>query len=193
MKNLTIKFHILLFTTISFSCVSKEQTESSKFVENQLTTAQQDDLVQRLSTGLTLHPTSIAEKDRNAIYSLAIDSLWDIQETASGLCYQILQQGAGDSIQWADYLEAHYEGRFLDGFIFDSSFKRRKPLQFYVGNMIEGWNEGLQLLRVGGKIRLITPSHLAYQEAGLLATNGDTLIPPHQILVFYIEVLKKTN
>ncbi|MEL7414222.1 MAG: FKBP-type peptidyl-prolyl cis-trans isomerase, partial [Pseudomonadota bacterium] len=66
-----------------------------------------------------------------------------------------------------------------------------RTLEFYVGNMIDAWNEGLQLIKVGGRIQLMVPSQLGYGEEGLVSSFGRTIVPPHQILVFEVEVLEK--
>ncbi len=83
-------------------------------------------------------------------------------------------------------VSVHYKGQLLDGTVFDSSYKRKQPIDFAigVGQVIAGWDEGIQLLQVGDKARLVIPSHLAYGEAGA----GD-LIPPNSPLKFTVEVL----
>lgn len=151
----------------------------------------EDALIMRLSPDLVADPQTQAAVDRNAIANYAIDKLLDVRSTPSGLYYQILQEGEGALIQWGDRLRVHYRGFFLDGREFDSSYGRDKPLEFYVGNMIAGWNEGLQLLRPGGKALLLIPSELGYGAEGLQDSKGKYLVPPDQVLAFEIEVLEK--
>ena len=91
------------------------------------------------------------------------------------------------------FLVTHYKGHLLDGSVFADSRQSGRTLDFYVGNMIPAWNEGLQLLQVGGKMRLLVPSALGYGENGLTNSRGKVIVPPHQILAFEIEVLEKTN
>lgn len=150
----------------------------------------EDDLLLRLSAYLSTD-TSRTAREQNEIVDYAIENLLDVQATESGLFYQIQQSGTGEMIEWGDFLVAHYKGYLLDGTVFADSRKRDRPLEFYVGNMIPAWNEGLQLLRVGGQQRLLVPSHLGYGKDGLVTSKGKTLVPPHQILAFELEVLEK--
>ena len=150
-------------------------------------------LIMRLSGGLTADPENRRQQDQNTIINYAIDSLLDIRSTRSGLYYQILRPGDGKPLEWGDRIRAHYRGYFLGGQIFDSSYRRGEPMTFYIGNMIGGWNEGLQLINTGGMIRLLIPSHLAYGEKGLVTSRGDTLVPPDKILAFEIEVLAQVE
>ena len=135
--------------------------------------------------------TSRAAREQNAIVDYAIENLLNIEATNSGLFYQILSEGDGEPIAWGDFLSAHYKGYLLDGNVFADSRAQDRTLEFYVGNMIDAWNEGLQLIKVGGRIRLLVPSRLGYGEEGLVSSFGRTIVPPHQILVFEVEVLEK--
>ena len=65
-------------------------------------------------------------------------------------------------------------------------------MEFYIGNMIDGWNEGLQLLRPGGRVKFLVPSHLAYKEEGVKDSKGNVLVPPNAVLAFDLEVLEVT-
>jgi len=117
---------------------------------------------------------------------------WDatgknIIETASGLKYVIFEKGQGDLIQDDDVVTVHYSGYFTNGKLFDSSVKTYKPIQFPIGAnaVIDGWDEGLKLMRKGAKFQLLIPSSLAYGSEGM-----KPLIPPHTDLIFDIEVLE---
>lgn len=156
------------------------------------TPVSEDDLILRLSLELVADPQTRDQQEQNAIVNYAIDNLLDIRRTSSGLYYQILQTGQGDTLQWADRIRAHYRGYFLDGQEFDSSYRRDKPMDFYIGNMIPGWNEGLQLLQVGSKARLLIPSRLGYGAEGL-KNGAEYLVPPDQVLIFEVEVLRKLS
>ena len=88
-------------------------------------------------------------------------------ETESGLRYQILQKGDGKKATKGASVSVHYKGQLLDGTVFDSSYKRKEPIDFNVGlgQVIAGWDEGIQLLQVGDKARFVIPSNLAYGSA----------------------------
>lgn len=150
----------------------------------------EDDILLQLSAAMTTD-SSRAGRQQNAIIGYALEELIPLDYTHSGLFYQIIAPGEGHPILWGDYLRAHYRGYFLHGEEFANSRKQDRPLEFYVGNMIDGWNEGLQLIAPGGKMRLFVPSRLGYGEGGLVTSRGDTLVPPHQILAFEIEVLER--
>jgi peptidyl-prolyl cis-trans isomerase A (cyclophilin A) len=107
-------------------------------------------------------------------------------ETASGLRYQILQKGTGKQATKGVNVSVHYKGQLLDGTVFDSSYKRKEPIDFTigVGQVIAGWDEGIQLLKVGDKARFVIPSHLAYGESG-----AGGVIPPNATLIFDVELM----
>ena len=105
--------------------------------------------------------------------------------TASGLQYEILKEGNGAKPVATDTVRCHYEGRLIDGSVFDSSFKRNKPADFPVNQVIAGWVEALQLMPVGSKWRLFIPSELGYGEHGA----GD-VIGPNMALVFDVELIE---
>ncbi|MDR0411798.1 MAG: FKBP-type peptidyl-prolyl cis-trans isomerase [Treponema sp.] len=104
--------------------------------------------------------------------------------TESGLQYEILEEGDGPKPSTNDIVQVNYEGRLLDGTIFDSSYKRGESAEFSLDMVIDGWSEGLQLMNVGSKYRLIMPSKLAYGESGAGAA-----IPPYSLLIFEVELL----
>ncbi len=105
--------------------------------------------------------------------------------TASGLQYIIIQEGDGPKPKETDTVRCHYEGRLIDGTVFDSSYRRNQPAEFPVNQVITGWVEALQLMPVGSKWRLFIPSELAYGEHGA----GD-VIRPHSALIFDVELLQ---
>lgn len=186
MKNLFLLSIIFLL----FACDSKPTPTSQIPEEPILTEAEADDLLLQLANHLVAEPRNLKEEQNNTIVNFAIDNNYAVQPTRSGLYYQILETGEGVNVKWGDYISAHYRGSFLDGKVFDSSYKKGKPLQFYVGNTIDGWNEGLQQAKVGSKIRLLIPGHLAYKEEGLKINETRYLVPPNAILHFEIEVLE---
>ncbi len=108
----------------------------------------------------------------------------NIVTTASGLQYEVLTVGTGISPKATDQVKVHYEGRMLDGTVFDSSIARNEPITFPLNQVIAGWTEGLQLMKEGGKTRLFIPANLAYGESGA----GE--IPPNSMLTFDVELIK---
>ena len=108
-----------------------------------------------------------------------------VKTTASGLQYIVNEEGSGAGPTPADKVEVHYEGRLLDGTVFDSSIKRGTPAQFGVTQVIPGWTEGLQLMKPGAKYTFFIPSALAYGPRG----SGQQ-IGPNATLIFDVELLK---
>jgi peptidyl-prolyl cis-trans isomerase A (cyclophilin A) len=124
--------------------------------------------------------------DRDAA-SAELDKLSaGFEETKSGLRYQIIQKGAGIAAEKGKTVSVHYKGQLADGTVFDSSYKRNAPLDFQVGvgQVIAGWDEGICLLNVGDKARLVIPSDLGYGAAG-----AGGVIPADAILVFDVELM----
>ncbi|MBO4215907.1 MAG: FKBP-type peptidyl-prolyl cis-trans isomerase [Bacteroidaceae bacterium] len=105
--------------------------------------------------------------------------------TKSGLQYEVLTEGAGKQPKATDTVRCHYEGRLLDGTIFDSSYKRNEPADFGLQQVIAGWTEGVQLMSEGAKFRFYIPYMLAYGEGGAGAS-----IPPFATLIFDVELIK---
>ncbi len=108
-----------------------------------------------------------------------------VHVTDSGLQYKILKKGTGEAPKATDKVTVNYEGRLLNGKVFDSSYKRGQPATFQVGQVIKGWTEALQMMHVGAKWRLFIPSKLAYGARG--AGNA---IEPNQMLIFDVQLLK---
>jgi FKBP-type peptidyl-prolyl cis-trans isomerase FklB len=102
----------------------------------------------------------------------------------SGLQYEVLQAAEGDKPGPTDMVTTHYEGRLIDGTVFDSSVARGEPATFPLNRVIPGWTEGLQLMSVGSKWRLYVPAELGYGD------RGAGQIPPNSTLVFDVELLE---
>ena len=107
-----------------------------------------------------------------------------VVETESGLQYIIEEEGTGIAPAATDTVEVNYEGRLLDGTVFDSSYERGESIKFPLNGVIKGWGEGLTYVKEGGKIRLFIPSSLAYGER---ATGP---IPANSTLIFDVELIK---
>lgn len=104
--------------------------------------------------------------------------------TDSGLQYQVIEEGAGASPEATDQVTVHYEGRNIDGTVFDSSYDRGEPATFPLNRVIPGWSEGVQLMQVGSKYRFVIPGEIAY---GMQGSPPD--IGPNATLVFDVELL----
>lgn len=107
-------------------------------------------------------------------------------KTDSGLRYKIINKGTGTKAEKGKMVSVHYKGMLPNGKVFDSSFERKQPIDFQlgVGQVISGWDEGIQLLQVGDKARFVIPSHIAYGSAG-----AGGVIPPNATLVFDVELM----
>ncbi len=102
----------------------------------------------------------------------------------SGLQYKVLKEGKGAKPKATDTVKCHYEGRLIDGTVFDSSIRRNEPAEFPVNGVIAGWVEALQLMNVGAKWQLYIPSELAYGAHGAGQSIG-----PNETLIFDVELL----
>lgn len=108
-----------------------------------------------------------------------------IKTTASGLQYEVLTEGTGAQPKTTDKVTVHYKGTLLNGFEFDSSYKRNEPTSFGLNQVIPGWTEGVALMKEGGKYRFFIPYQLAY---GARGAGQD--IPPYSTLIFEVELIK---
>ncbi|MDQ6469108.1 peptidylprolyl isomerase [Flavobacterium sp. LHD-80] len=107
-------------------------------------------------------------------------------KTESGLRYKMIQKGEGKRAEAGKTVSVHYEGSLENGKVFDSSYPRKKPIEFKlgIGQVIEGWDEGIALLQVGDKARFVIPSDLAYGPSG-----AGGVIPPNATLIFDVELM----
>ena len=108
----------------------------------------------------------------------------EVITTASGLQYEVLEKGEGESPKATDEVTVHYHGTLIDGSVFDSSVERGQPATFPVNGVIPGWVEALQLMKPGAKYKLFIPSDLAYGERG-----AGQMIGPNSTLIFEVQLL----
>lgn len=109
-----------------------------------------------------------------------------VTTTASGLQYEVLKRGNGkESPKATDRVKVHYHGTNIDGSVFDSSVERGQPITFGLNQVIAGWTEGLQLMRVGDKFKFYIPSELAYGER-----SPSPKIKPNSVLIFEVELFE---
>ncbi|RLA49029.1 MAG: FKBP-type peptidyl-prolyl cis-trans isomerase [Gammaproteobacteria bacterium] len=108
----------------------------------------------------------------------------EITVTESGLQYEVLTAGSGATPSASSKVSTHYEGKLIDGKVFDSSYQRGQPADFLVNGVIAGWTEALQMMEEGSKWRLYVPYHLAYGEKG-----AGGLIGPYAALIFDVELI----
>ena len=129
-----------------------------------------------------------AQAKRQEEINNKINSQYDnLQETESGLRYVITEENPdGEQPQAGDKVSVHYEGRLIDGTVFDSSFKRDKPITFPLGQrrVIAGWDEGIALMKKGEKATLVIPPDLGYGPRG-----AGGVIPPNAYLIFDVELV----
>lgn len=137
-----------------------------------------------LGCNQSAQPTGDTATTPSAPASTATSSS-DMKTTASGLKYQVLKLGTGTvSPKATDTVKVHYHGTLLNGTVFDSSVQRGEPISFPLNQVIAGWTEGLQLMKVGDKFKFEIPANLAYGER-----SPSPLIPPNSTLVFEVELL----
>ncbi|QDU80243.1 FKBP-type 22 kDa peptidyl-prolyl cis-trans isomerase [Polystyrenella longa] len=109
----------------------------------------------------------------------------EVTTTESGLQYEVLKKGAGESPKATDKVKVHYHGTLTDGTVFDSSVDRGEPISFPLDGVIQGWTEGVQLMNVGSKFKFVIPGDLAYGEN----PRPGGPIGPNETLVFEVELL----
>lgn len=130
--------------------------------------------------------TAVAQSNLEAgrAYMEDLSAKGEVQTTESGLQYIVLETGEGVSPVAADSVEVHYEGRLIDGTVFDSSFERGQTVTFGLTQVIPGWTEGLQLMKPGAKFKFIIPPELGYGEGG-----AGQMIGPNATLLFDVELI----
>lgn len=125
-----------------------------------------------------------ANKDAGMAFLAENKKKAGVVELPSGMQYEILKDGTGESPKATDKVTTHYTGTLMDGTVFDSSIERGQPAQFPVNGVIRGWTEALQLMKPGSKWKLYIPSDLAYGDGG-----SPPKIGPGALLIFEVELI----
>ena len=123
-------------------------------------------------------------KERNAAFLAENAKREGVKTTASGLQYRVIKQGTGPVAADTTAVDVHYEGKLVDGTVFDSSYRRGKPATFRPNQVIKGWTEALKMMPEGSVYELYIPYELGYGE------RGTQNIPPYSTLIFKVELLK---
>lgn len=144
-----------------------------------------DNLQQKLATEAQEKEAAAAEENLAKGQKFLADNAKKkgVKVTDSGLQYKIIKQGKGAKPAATSSVKVHYEGKLIDGTVFDSSYQRGEPVNFKVNQVISGWQEALQLMPIGSEWEVYIPSDLAY---GLAGAGGS--IGPNEALVFKVEL-----
>ncbi|HET8730221.1 MAG TPA: FKBP-type peptidyl-prolyl cis-trans isomerase [Moraxellaceae bacterium] len=126
---------------------------------------------------------AIESQTEGATYLAANAKKPGVKQTASGLQYEVITEGSGPHPTATSVVKVHYEGKLVNGQVFDSSRQRGQPVEFPLNQVIPGWTEGVQLMSKGGRYRFTVPANLGY------GAEGAGPIPPNSVLVFDIELL----
>lgn len=173
----------ILTLLLTFSC---KQEAKDAIAKEKVTTkknpADLSDLYQYYQT----NPVTLDQKDENQIIEYLADKNLPAVRTKSGVYIHTAEKGGGAQVKWGDPISVDYNGAFLDGEKFDSSYDRGEPISFRVGNMNAGWNEALPYLTRGTKATFYIPSHMGYGKKGFPGFVG-----PDMILVFDVHIFEE--
>lgn len=141
-----------------------------------------------LLTALTLSSITLMAQttlEKGQAFLQANASKEGVKTTASGLQYKVLREGSGKQPSKTDTVEVNYEGKLINGTVFDSSYKRGQSISFPLNQVIPGWTEGVALMKEGAKYQFYIPSNLAYGSRGAGGAIG-----PDETLIFDVELIK---
>ncbi|MGO2241669.1 MAG: FKBP-type peptidyl-prolyl cis-trans isomerase [Halomonas sp.] len=162
-----------VFEDAEFALTEEEMTEALMAFQEQSMQAREAEAEEMAQMNLDEGEAFLAENAERE----------EVTVTDSGLQYEVLESGDGATPSAEDTVEVNYEGMLLDGTVFDSSFERGEAVIFQTNQVIEGWQEALQLMSVGDSWMLYIPAELAYGE------NGQGPIGPNEMLTFRVELL----
>ena len=168
---------LLIFVSCKETNTTAAEVQSKQVVNSNLS----DNYVSSLYEYYVNAPSLQAHIDENLIIDYIVAGDLEYIRTQSGLYYSLLEKGEGANYQYGQDCSTDYSGYFLDGRVFDSSYSRNRRLDFKVGQMNKGWNEVLQLVNPGTKLKVILPSRLAYGERGFTG-----YVPPNSVIAFDI-------
>lgn len=130
-------------------------------------------------------PSQTAPADAGASFLAENAKKPNVKTTASGLQYIMEKEGTGKQPTASNTVKVHYEGKLIDGTVFDSSLANGNPIEFPLNGVIKGWTEGLQLMKEGGEATFFIPADLAYGERGV-----PNAIPPNSTLIFKVQLIE---
>ena len=159
--------------------------KESKLTEEQMQKVLMDYQQQKEKEMLEEMQTKAEENKKTGEAYLAENAKKEgVKVTDSGLQYKVIKEGTGKSPKATDVVSVNYEGKLIDGTVFDSSYERGEPVEFPLNQVIAGWTEGVQLMKEGAKYEFVIPSDLAYGE------TGNQGIEPNSTLLFTVELLE---
>ena len=178
------------FENLDFDMVRQGIEDSFSGAETKMTALEVDEVMQVWQKSKMedqrQRMVALAQENKDAgdLYRTENGKKDTVVTTESGLQIETLVEGEGDNPTVEDSVSVHYRGTLIDGSEFDSSYSRGEPVTFPLQGVIKGWTEGLQLMKKGGKSRLVIPAELAYGPGG-----AGEMIGPNATLVFEVELL----
>ena len=169
-----------MFSILKNEKVAIDKMESERYVQNKIESAQEEAMRKRDEELKTEYKDTIEEADKFMKENAKKE---EVVSLPSGLQYEIIKKGSGETPTADDRVKVHYHGTLLDGTVFDSSVDRGEPTVFGVSHVIPGWTEALKLMPVGSKWKLYIPYDLAY------GSDDRGTIKPFSTLIFEVELL----
>jgi len=170
---------------ILMSCKKDQSKQNTEAITIKIESNLSEIYAMGLYENYSNNPSLQVHKDENLIIDYILAGEEEFQRLPSGLYYYIDEQGKGDFYGNGQSCRTDYKGYFLNKQIFDSSYSRNTPLDFKVGQMNPAWNEILQIVNPGTRLKIIVPSRLAYGERGFPG-----YVPPNTVIAFDITTIK---
>lgn len=164
--------------------LSNEQMQAvAEKIESKLRARQQVQMEEAKKQG-------VANLEKSTVFLEENAKKEGVKQLPSGLQYKVLKSGSGKSPTAENTVKVHYTGKLINGRVFDSSVERGEPATFGVGQVIPGWRQALQEMKVGDKWMLYIPPQLAYGAQGTPSRGPDDGIGPNETLIFEVELLE---